>query len=137
MFISILDTVPADTAAKNMQDWEKWQAFTHKHGLSAWRGNVKAHQGFGVSEYWGEQMLQAMAFMSESRCITPRSRNSLAAKPTSVTICSSVRRIHTYFGVTMAAGKVTAALLKSQVLIFIENHGQTAFNAKRKYFVFQ
>ena len=127
MFISILDTVPAGTAAKNMQDWEKWHAFTHEHGLSAWRGNVKAHQGFDVSEYWGEQMLQAMAFMSELRCITPRSRNSLAAKPTSVTICSSVRRIHKYFGVTMAAGKVTAALLKSQVLMFIENHGQSGF----------
>ena len=32
----------------------------------------------------------------------------------------------------MAAGKVTTALLKSQVLNFIENHGQMALNAKRK-----
>jgi hypothetical protein len=35
MFISILDTVPAGTAAKNKQGWEKWHAFTHEHGLSA------------------------------------------------------------------------------------------------------
>ena len=32
----------------------------------------------------------------------------------------------------MAARKVTAALMKSQILIFIENHGQVAFNTKRK-----
>ena len=132
MFVKILDSVPAGTADINARDWEKWSVFVRKLDLQPWRGDVRAHQGYDVSGHWTEQMLQALAFMDELRTIQPKSNNAPAAKPTSVTICTTVRRIHKYFGVTMASGKVVAALLKSQIDAFIENHGIIAFNPKRK-----
>jgi hypothetical protein len=132
VFRDVLDTAPQGTKIKNGADWEKWELFCGRAGVSSWRGDLRAHAGGDPAGFWGECFLQAAAFIDELRTIQPRSSSDPAAKPASVTIVDSVRRIHKYFGVTMAPPKIVNGILKSANVRFIKNHGQEAFDPSRK-----
>jgi hypothetical protein len=132
VFEDVLDSAPPGTKTKNGADWEKWSIFCASAGVPAWRGDLRAHGGVDPAGYWGECFLQAAAFMEELRVIQPRSKLDPAAKPASVTLIDTVRRIHKYFGVSMAPPKIMNGMLKSANVRFIENHGQSAFDPNRK-----
>ena len=117
---------------KDCRDWELWNDFLSSLNEAALRTNVAAHQGFDVPGYWKEVMLQALAYFHVLKGIKPHSQSAPAAKPTSVTVIKSVRRIHSYFGITMASSKLYQKLLRSSCDRFIEEHGMSAFTPKQK-----
>jgi hypothetical protein len=77
-------------------------------------------------------VLQAVVFLRVLNDMSPKSHAAPAAKPTSVTVIATVRRIHGYFGVTMAQSKLVHTLLKAAARRFIDNHGLSAFLPNRK-----
>ena len=94
--------------------------------------NVTAHQAHDAAGYWAEVVYQAMAYFDALKGIAPRSSRDPAAKPTSVTVIKSVRRIHSYFGVQMASSKLYHRVLKAACDSFINEHGLTALLPKQK-----
>ena len=130
--------MPSGTVDKDGRDWELWSGVMAELGVSAWRGNTAAHRGHDVTGYWRKVVFQAIAYFRVLKQIEPRQKwldvNGIviAAKPESVTIVKSVRRIHGYFGVQMAHSKVYASILKSATVTFIENHGLFALMPRRK-----
>jgi hypothetical protein len=131
-FVDLLETVNSNTLDKDLLDWERWCGIMAELGEPAYRGNMAAHAGADLPGFWKETVLQAIAFIKVLHEMNPRSHAAPAAKPTSVTIVSTVRRIHSYFGITMASSKLVTTLFKAAVRRFIENHGLSAFMPSRK-----
>ena len=77
-------------------------------------------------------MYQAIAYFDALKDIQPRSTKSLAAKPTSVTIIKSVRRMHSYFGIQMASSELYHRVLKATCDRFIAAHGLPALLPAQK-----
>jgi integrase len=132
IFLSIVDAVPASTADKDGKDWESWCATMQRLGASPLRMNVTAHQGHDSAGYWAEVIYQAIAYFDVMKSIQPRSSKSPAAKPTSVTVVKSIRRVHSYFGVQMASSKLYHRVLKAACDRFIDEHGLSALLPKQK-----
>ena len=85
-----------------------------------------------VPGYWKEVLLQALAYFDGLRQIKPQKRSSAAAKPTSVTMIKSMRRVHSYFGISMAPSKLYHRVLKAACDRFIDGHGMSAFLPQQK-----
>jgi hypothetical protein len=138
IFMSVSETVPKETAKKDGRDWELWSDVMGELGVQAWRSNIAAHKGHDASGYWQEVIYQAIVYFRVLKRTKPQSRkldhhgNVIAAKPESVTVIKSVRRIHKYFGVEMAHSKIYGSVLKAATVKFIENHGLSALMPKRK-----
>ena len=138
IFMSVLQTVPVETAKKDGQDWELWSNVMAELGVSAWCGNVAAHRGHDVAGYWREVVYQAIAYFRCLKIAKPRQRRLnargglIGVKPESVTVVKTVRRIHSYFGVQMSHSKIYASVLKSATVTFIEAHGLSALMPARK-----
>lgn len=138
MFLGVLDTVPSSTADTDRRDWELWCKLTTELKTQPWRGDVAAHNGTDTAGFWREVILQAVVFYRALGTIQPRSQrldpdgNVIAAKPDSVTVIKSVRRIHSYFGVSMATSKLVASVLKTARNQFVEAHGITALLPQAK-----
>jgi hypothetical protein len=138
IFMSVLQTVPVETAKKDGKDWELWSNVMAELGVPAWRGNVAAHRGHDVAGYWREVVYQAIAYFRCLKIAKPRQKRLnargglIGVKPESVTVVKTVRRIHGYSGVQMAHSKIYASVLKSATVTFIEAHGLSALMPARK-----
>ena len=123
IFHSILDAVPASTADKDGKDWQLWVGTMDRLGMEPLRMNVTAHQAHDAAGYWAEVVYQAMAYFDALKGIAPRSSKGPAAKPTSVTVVKSVRRIHSCFGVQMASSSCTTVFSKLLVTVLSMSMG--------------
>ena len=133
MFRSILSAVNDGTAQIDERDWEHWQGFCDLSGHPAFRDNIRAHAGHDPDAFWIEIMLQAMAFFHQLKLILPRSSSrNVPAKPTSVSIITTVRRIHAYFGITMATSPLYKSVLRSALHKFVADNGISALLPQRK-----
>jgi len=106
--------------------------------VAPWRGDVAAHMGHDAAGYWREVVLQAIAYYRCLKMAKPRKRKLNAdgglipAKPESVSVIKSVRRIHKYFGVQMAESRLYGMILKAANVKFIEENGLSALMPHRK-----
>ena len=138
MFRSVLRSIPDGTMKIDERDWQHWSEFCRSFGYAPLRLDLRAHLGHDASSYWTEIMLQAMAFFHQLRLIMPRSSRTglsgrpVPAKPTSVTVVTTVRRVHGYFGVNMAQSTVYKSVLRAALNTFVNDNGISALLPERK-----
>jgi integrase len=138
MFVSIVDNVPRGTQDVNGRDLEKWTEIMTEMGFDPLRDDVASHKGQDLKGYWREVMIQAVVFFRTLKATKPKSKrldphgNLIAAKPDSVTVVKTMRRLHSYFGIEMAQSRMYANLLKAATKQFIEAHGLAALMPQRK-----
>lgn len=67
IFMSVLQTVPVETAKKDGKDWELWSNVMAELGVPAWRGNVTAHRGHDVAGYWHRWYIKQLRTFAASK----------------------------------------------------------------------